>query len=77
MSLIPMPPYKDVNLSTTQFHSRMQNSTRRLQFFHGLNTAGLTPLFKTSDSLIVGNYRPVSILVCLSNVMEYVYHKQL
>ena len=55
----------------------VNESLRRRHFPHGLKMAELTPLFKTSDSLIAGNYRPVSILVCLSKVMEYVYHKQL
>ena len=43
----------------------INKSMRRRHFPHGLKMAELTPLFKTSDSLIVGNYRP------------YVYHKQL
>ena len=55
----------------------VNESVRRRHFPHGLKMDELTPLFKTSDSLIVGNYRPVSILVCLSKVMEYVNHKQL
>ena len=50
---------------------------QRQHFPHGVKMVGLAPWFKTSVSLLVGNYRPFHILICLSKVIEYVQHKQL
>ena len=42
-----------------------------------LKLAELSPLFKNNDSLLTGNYRPVSVLTCFFKVFEKVYHDQL
>ena len=39
--------------------------------------AEVSPIFKKTDSLNRGNYRPVSVLTCLSKICETVYNDQL
>ena len=39
--------------------------------------AYVTPLHKTDDTLLVENYRPISVLPALNKVMERVVHTQL
>ena len=39
--------------------------------------AEVSPIFKKTDSLCRGNYRPVSVLTCLSKICETIYNDQL
>ena len=42
-----------------------------------LNKADITPVYKKNDRLEIGNYRPVSILLCLSKISECMFIDQL
>ena len=55
----------------------INGSIKTASFPDQLKLAELSPLFKNSDSLLTGNYRPVSVLTCISKVFEKVYHDQL
>ena len=55
----------------------INSSIRTASFPDQLKLAELSPLFKNNDSLLTGNYRPVSVLTCISKVFEKVYHDQL
>ena len=55
----------------------INSSIRTASFPDQLKLAELSPLFKNNDSLLTGNYRPVSVLTCISKVFETVYHDQL
>ena len=62
---------------TVPITSLINESLRLGHFPDGLKMAELAPLFKSSDCLSEGNYRPVSILICFSKIFERVYHNQL
>ena len=62
---------------TVPITSLINESIRLGHFPDGLKMAELAPLFKSSDCLSEGNYRPVSILICFSKIFERVYHNQL
>ena len=62
---------------TVPITSLINESVRLGRFSDGLKMAELAPLFKISDGLSEGNYRPVSILICFSKIFERVYHNQL
>ena len=42
-----------------------------------LKKAEVSPLFKKDDNMNKVNFRPVSILVCISKIFERVYSKQM
>ncbi len=42
-----------------------------------LKTARVTPLFKKNDPTEIGNYRPVSILSCISKIIEKLMKKRI
>ena len=42
-----------------------------------LNTAKILPIFKCDDSSLFSNYRPISILPCLSKVFEKLFYFRL
>ena len=42
-----------------------------------LKRAEVSPLYKKSDTLITGNYRPVSVLSCVSKMFEKTYYDQM
>jgi hypothetical protein len=42
-----------------------------------LKHARVTPIFKSDDKLLVGNYRPVSVLPVFSKILEKLMHKRL
>ena len=46
-------------------------------FPHDLKAAEITPIFKKEDRLDKANYRPVSVLPCLSKIFESVFVDQL
>ena len=48
----------------------INGSIKTASFPDQLKLAELSPLFKNSDSLLTGNYRPVSVLTCISKVFE-------
>ena len=52
-------------------------SLKKMCFPSDLKMSELAPLFKNKDSLLFGNYRPVSILPCTSKLFEKIYHDQL
>ena len=56
--------------------------TINLSFLEGifpaqLKTANVTPIFKSGDSKLVGNYRPISILSVFSKIIEKLMHSRL
>jgi len=44
---------------------------------HPLKVAKVTPIFKSSDPLNVNNYRPISVLPCISKVLEKLVYSRL
>ena len=46
-------------------------------FPQNLKAAQVSPLFKKNNSLDKGNYRPVSVLPCISKIYERAIHDQL
>ena len=46
-------------------------------FSKNLKAAQVSPLFKKNNSLDKGNYRPVSVLPCISKIYERAIHDQL
>ena len=46
-------------------------------FPNDLKFAELSPIFKKDDAMSRGNFRPVSILPCISKIFESIYSKQL
>ena len=52
-------------------------SIRDLSFPQQLKQAEVSPVYKKSDNLERGNYRPVSVLSCTSKVLEKVYYDQI
>ncbi len=57
--------------------SIINQSIRTSTFPNELKAAEVTPIFKKNDRLDKGNYRPVSILPCISKIFESVYVDQL
>ena len=37
----------------------------------------MTPVFKTGDLKEISNYRPISVLLCLSKILERIMHNRL
>ena len=62
---------------TRPLTSLINQSVKLCHFPDGLKMAELAPLYKSSDSLYTGNYRPVNVLTCFSKIVERVYHNQL
>jgi hypothetical protein len=52
-------------------------SIKTSRFLNELKAAEVTPIFKKNDQLDKTNYRPVSVLPCLSKLFESVYVDQL
>ena len=52
-------------------------SIRKNKFPDALKQAEVSPLFKKNDNMNKNNYRPVSILVCISKIFERVYSEQM
>jgi hypothetical protein len=42
-----------------------------------LKSAQVSPLYKKNNALEKGNYRPVSVLPCISKIFEHAIHDQL
>jgi hypothetical protein len=57
--------------------SLINNSIKRSCFPSGLKCSEIAPLFKASDNLLKENYRPVSVLPCISKLFEKTYHEQM
>ena len=45
-------------------------------FFKNIKLADITPVYKKKDPTLVENYRPVSVLPCVSKVFERIIQKQ-
>ena len=52
-------------------------SLKKMYFPSDLKLSELAPMFRNKGSLLFGNYRPESILLCVSKLFEKVYHDQL
>ena len=46
-------------------------------FPNALKIARVTPLFKSGDPSDISNYRPISVLVCFSKILERIMYKRL
>ncbi len=46
-------------------------------FLDCIKVAKVKPLYKKNERYIVGNYRPISILCCISKIIERLIHKRL
>ena len=46
-------------------------------FPNALKIARVTPLFKGGDPSYISNYRPISVLVCFSKILERIIYKRL
>ena len=46
-------------------------------FLDPLEIAKVTPVFKTGDLKEISNYRPISVLLCLSKILERIMHNRL
>ena len=42
-----------------------------------LKTARVTPVFKGGDDKELGSYRPISVLLCFSKILEIIMHNRL
>ena len=58
---------------TEIFNKAMQDSI----FPKCLKDAKIVPLYKGGDKQVLGNYRPISLLNCLSKVFERILHKRI
>ena len=52
-------------------------SIKKEVFPNALKIARVTPLFKVGDPSDISNYRPISILLCFSNILEHIMYKRL
>lgn len=52
-------------------------SIEKCTFPDQLKDAEVAPIFKKGDNLDKVNFRPVSILSCVSKIFEYIYHAQI
>ena len=59
-----------------QLYKKFQSSFKEGIFPDKLKIAKVTPLFKSGDSAITGNYRPVSVLPIFSKVLERVMYNR-
>ena len=58
--------------------TKLINSSFETQIFpDALKEAEVSPLFKKQDNMIKNNFRPVSILICLSKIFEKAYSDQM
>ena len=55
----------------------INRSIRDAQFPHDLKLSEIPPIFKSKDDLDKENFRPISILPCISKIFENVYYEQL
>ena len=55
----------------------VNQTIRNTKFPNEMKLSEISPIFKTSDTLETGNYRPINILPCLSKIFERLYHEQL
>ena len=68
-------------MAADEFASPLTNlinlSIERSCFPSDLKKSELSPLYKCKDSLVSGNYRPLSILPSVSKIFEKIYNQQL
>ena len=57
--------------------SIFNKTIRSSSFPQPLKMAEVSPIFKAKDNLEMGNYRPVSILPCISKIFERILYEQL
>ena len=55
----------------------INRSIRDAQFPHDLKLSEIPPIFKSKDDIDKENFRPISILPCISKIFENVYYEQL
>ena len=55
----------------------VNQTIRNTKFPTVMKLSEISPIFKTSDALETGNYRPINILPCLSKIFQRLYHEQL
>ena len=55
----------------------INNSFDRGIFPNSLKIAKITPIFKSGDSTDMANYRPISILPCLSKIFEKIVYERI
>ena len=65
---------EELSLPTMNLVNRTKCNTK---FPTVMKLSKISPIFKTSDTLETGNYRPINILPCLSKIVERLYHEQL
>ena len=53
---------------------RFDLSLENIIFPDGLKIARFNPVFKDGDRYKLGNYRPISVLPCFSNIPEHVMY---
>ena len=54
-----------------------RNSIYNGSFHKKMKIAGVTPIFKVGKKELVTNYRPISILPCLSKILERIMYNRL
>ena len=74
-------PPKLIKMAATELSApcaSIFNKTVRFSQFPGaLKMAEVSPIFKAKDNMVTVNYRPVSVLPCVSKLFERVLYEQL